>query len=462
VRSLWTSELGGLARDSVYVGIAQAAVSIADLVQIILVTHILGLTEYGRLALAVTVVALVGQFFDVRVGPAVTTFGARKMAHGVGAAAGVFQFGYLIDGVTGLLGFGAVAAVAPFLGPHLVGGDGSKLVVLYGLTLLASTLDESSVSILRLLGRFRLITFYTICLEGLRIVFVAMGLLLFHNLLGVILALLLYDVIGAIAIAGLAVATFHNESGVTLLATPVVAAAAEDRRPMMKMVLHTNVVSYGRLAQAQLPAVLLGAISGVTQVAVYKIATAAAAGIGRLVDPAFAALLPRISRLWAADRRGEIQRLVKSATLIASAALTTTLVLFIILRFPIIDLLGGTDVPRSAATVLILVAAAQVVNGVVFWNYPLLYASGRAGLVAGIALLGGFVQTALLLALIPSSGAVGAASALLVSQVLVNVAATIYALRSLQEPGGGLDTRSRVVTSADSASARPRSEIDLG
>jgi O-antigen/teichoic acid export membrane protein len=460
-RSVWTTELGGLARDSIYVGTAQAAVSAADLVQIVLVTHLLGLKAYGRLALAMTVVALVGQFFDVRVGPAVTTFAARRMKDGVGAAAGIFRFGYLIDGVTGLLGFGAVAAVAPFLGPHLVGRDGSKLVLLYGLTLLASTLDESSVSILRLLDRFRLITFYAICLEALRIGLVAVALVLYHSVLGVIVALLLYDVIGAIAIAAFALAAFRTDSGGRGLTTPAVGAAADDRRPMLKMVLQTNVVSYGRLAQVQLPAVLLGAISGVTDVAVYKIATAAAAGIGRLVDPGFAALLPRISRLWASGGGLEIRRLVKSASLIAGGAMAAILVLFTILRFPIIDVLGGAHVPRSAGTVLILVAVAQAVNGVVFWNYPLLYASGRAGLVAKIALLGGVVQTAVMLALIPSFGAIGAASALLASQAVVNAAATIYAARSLQRPSVGLGRGSTLVTSADPASVS-RSEIEIG
>jgi O-antigen/teichoic acid export membrane protein len=462
VRSLWTAELGGLARDSVYVGAGQAAISIADLVQIILVTHLLGLTEYGRLALTVTVVALVGQFFDVRVGPAVTTFGARKMNHGIRTAGGVFQFGYVIDGVTGLLGFAAVAAVAPFFGPHLVGGDGTELIVLYGLTILVSTLDETSVSILRLLDRFRLITFYTIGVETLRIVFVAGGLMLSRSLLSVILALLLYELIGAIAIAAFAGASFRVESGGTRLTTLAIRTVAEDTRPMMKMVLHTNVVSYGRLAQVQLPAVLLGALSGVTQVAVYKIATAAAAGIGRLTDPAFAALLPRLSRLWIEQRRAEIQRLIRSATLIASAAMATMLVLFVVLRFPIINLLGGEDVPRSAGTVLILVAVAQVVNGIVFWNYPLLYASGRAGRVARIALLGGFVQIAAMLVLIPVFDAIGAATALLLSQIVVNAAATIYASRCLHVPRAGSGQHARPVTSADPASTKPRSEVDVG
>jgi hypothetical protein len=79
-------------------------------------------------------VVLVGQFFDVRVGAAVTTFGARRFECSPAAALGVFEFGYLVDFAAGVLGFVVVAALAPLVGPALVGGDGTNLTVLYALT----------------------------------------------------------------------------------------------------------------------------------------------------------------------------------------------------------------------------------------------------------------------------------------------------------------------------------------
>ena len=70
---------------------------------------------------------------------------------------GIFQLSYLIDAIAGVLSFAIVAALAPFIGPRLVGRDGTLLIVLYALTLLISTVDETSVSVLRLLDRFRLL-----------------------------------------------------------------------------------------------------------------------------------------------------------------------------------------------------------------------------------------------------------------------------------------------------------------
>ena len=142
-----------------------------DLVQLALITHVLGLDELGRLALVLSFVVLVGQFFDLRIGTAVTTFGARRLATGdLRGLAGATQFGYLLDATTGILGFAVVAALAPIVGPSLIGDQGTLLILLYGLTLLASTTNESSVSILRLFDRFRLVAFYSIGLESARVV----------------------------------------------------------------------------------------------------------------------------------------------------------------------------------------------------------------------------------------------------------------------------------------------------
>src|SRR5205823_1322346 len=110
-RAFRRTELGGLAHDSFHIGIWQGAVSVADLVQLALITHILGLTAFGRLALAMSFVVLVGQFFDVRVGTATTRFGAGRLVAGdVEGFAGLFQLSYLIDAFAGVVGFAIVAS----------------------------------------------------------------------------------------------------------------------------------------------------------------------------------------------------------------------------------------------------------------------------------------------------------------------------------------------------------------
>lgn len=424
-------ELGGLAGDSVSVGVWQAATSVADLLQIALITHALGLTEYGRLALVIAFVTLVGQFFDVRVGTAATTFGARKLDRSTPrAAAGVFQLSYAIDVLTGVVGFAVVAALSPVVGPSLVGDEGVTLIVVYALTLLASTVDESSLTVLRLLGRFRLIAAYTVAVEALRIGLVAAAVVLFDDLTGVVLALLLYEILAGAANAVAATGAFRRASDGVRLTRRSPGLARAERREMLGMVMHTSVVSYARLAQVQLPTIVVGAIAGATQAGLYKVGTAAATIVGRLADPPYAALLPRISRLWAGGRRAEVRRLVGRASLVSAPALALAFTVVVILQTPILDAIGG-GAAEAASAVLVLAALAQAVNGALFWNLGVLYVAGRSRLVAVIAIASAATQLLLLSVLVPTMEATGAGVAFLVSMVGANVAITWAALRAL-------------------------------
>lgn len=433
------SELAGLAGDSFYVGIWQAAMSVADLVQLALIAHLLGLTEVGRLALVMSFVALVGRFFDVRVGTASTTFGARRLhANDARGAAGVFQLSYLVDATTGVLSLVIVAALAPVVGPHLIQGDGTKLILLFALTLLVSTVDDTSITILRVLDRFRLIAAYTVCLQGLRIAFVVAALLVSRSLTAVLVSLLAYDLVGAVVNAFMAARVFRRSCGFSLRAPAL--GAFREKRPMLRMMFHTNLVSYARLAQVQLPTLLVGTLSGATQAGVYKIGTAAGLMVGRLADPAYSALLPRLSRLWAAERRAEIRRLIDRATLIATSAMALALIFMIALRQPVLELIGG-HAALVAATVLVLTAVAQAVDGALFWNVGVLFAAGRSRSVSLIVIGGAVLQLGLLVPLTVLFDANGAAIAFCVTMITTNLVLAASAMRVLagaspsQEPG---------------------------
>jgi O-antigen/teichoic acid export membrane protein len=180
----------------------------------------------------------------------------------------------------------------------------------------------------------------------------------------------------------------------------------------------------------QLPTLLVGILGTPIQVGLYKVGTAAGAIVGRLADPAYGAVLPRISRLWAAGRRGELRRLIERATLVSAPVMVVAALSVIVLRDPILRILGGGG-GAGAATVLILACVANAVNGTLFWNIGVLYASGRSGLVAIIAVAVVMLQTALLAALVPFYGANGAAVALVAGVVASNAIATLFGLRVL-------------------------------
>ncbi len=433
MKRLRGGELRQLFGDSAYAGVWQAATSVADVVQIVLITHALGLEDYGRLALAIGFVVLVGQLFDLRVGVATTIFGAEHLPHDPRRAAGIFQLSYAVDAATGLLGFAVVVAAAPFVGPALIGDEGTALIVLYSLVLLAQTVDESSFTILRLLDRFRVIAGYTVAVEAARIALVAGALAVFGTLEAVALALVAHRIVAGAAAAVAATVVFRRVTGAALTHSAL-DEVREERREVFRTMLHTNVVSYARLAQTQLPTVVVGAVAGATQAGLYKVGMAAAVFVGRLADPAYVALLPRLSRMWSAGRRDEMRRLIERLAAVSLPAVVMVSGLLILFREPVLQVLGGAQASADGGTVLILGALAHAVNAGLLWNIPTLYATGRARVVARLAVAAAAVQMLTLLPLVTAYDASGAALSLLLSMVVLNVGATVRAVSALREP----------------------------
>jgi O-antigen/teichoic acid export membrane protein len=380
------------------------------------------------LAIVVATVAIVSRFFDVQVGDAMIAFAAERLRRDPKGTTGVVQFAYAIDFVAGIVGFAAVATVlAPAFGDDLVGPDGQQLMTLYGLTLLAATVDTTSLALMRLLGRFRFILAFTATREVVRFTLLGGVLASGGGLRGAIVALVIAEgLTGVIAIVAASRAV-RDRLGARL--TDRSRFASRDmRRGMLGMVFHTNFVSYSKIAVSQGPAVLLGAFHGPLEAGLYKIGTSIAAALGKLSDPAWAAMTPRLARLWNAGRPDEIQRLLYQSTVVAFTVMATIAVAAAAAREPLLRLFGGEEA-TAAGTVLVLALIAKVVNGTFFWNTSALYATKHARTASRLYLSGAAVFIPLLVVCSHKWGANGAAAAGVVWALQVNGTLTLAALR---------------------------------
>jgi O-antigen/teichoic acid export membrane protein len=209
---------------------------------------------------------------------------------------------------------------------------------------------------------------------------------------------------------------------------PALVTVRSDLRVLFKTIFHTNIVSYARLAQSQLPTVILGLFAGPVTVGVYKVGSAAGLSVGKLTNPAGEAVLPRLSKLWVAGRMREMRHLLFVST--AAAATVNVLVgcALVAFRGPVLAALGGTQA-RAAGTVLIFTVVAVAVDGALFWNSPMLYAAGRPAIAAFFLAAGMVLQVALLFVFVGALKADGAALAMLISYLFFNIGLTIAAVR---------------------------------
>lgn len=424
--------MGGLAKDTGFVGVWQASIAAAALAQIVLITHAFGISEYGRFALVVAFVELIGGFFNLRVDYAAITFGARWLVRDKRGAAGVFQYSFAIDMVTTCAGVLLLTLLAFTAGRQVAGGDSTDLILVYAFALIGPVLSRASFVILRLLDRFALIATYQWALELGRVALIFLSIQLFDGLLAVMIAFVVGTLVAGAVNIGVAMRVFRRVHGLRLTRRHLGALDRTERRAMLKTTFHTLVIAYSRTVQSQGPTVLLGALAGTTQTGLYKVGMAASATIGKLIQPASNALLPRLSRLWAARRLPELRTLVFRASVISAAAMGVAFALLVIFQDPILRLLGGGRAGEAAGTVLLLGAAVQALYGLVFWHSTLLYAAGRTGPMSVVGVAAAVVQFLGLLALVPALGATGAALGYLLSQAVANAALITLALRTLR------------------------------
>lgn len=423
----------GFARDTLKLSVGTVVVVVGYATQIALITHFLGLGVFGVFSIVVSFVDLIGRLFNFQTGQMTMAFAADTLRSDSRRTFGIAQFAYVIDGVAGVLAFLVVCAAAPFAATALLGATdyGAGLFILYSVIMLLTTAEPTSIALLQLSGRFGMITRLTLIREALRFSLVLAALLITDSLYAVVAALVSMEAAMAVLWTTSATRAASTHLGGGSLWTPALDATKGMRRQMAGTVFHTNVISYVKILAAQGPTLLLGAMTSPVEVGAFKIGTSIGAIVGKLADPAWAAVLPRFAKLRAAGRRAEIRGLIRQTSLGALIATSALGIVAIVFRDPLLRLFGGEEA-LAAAPVLVLAVVGRIVNSTLFWNSPLLYALKRAGTASAVFVGTSVVFTPVLVICTYSWGATGTAAALLFWTVAANAGLSIAAIRALR------------------------------
>lgn len=441
VARLRQTQLGGLAYDTGFVAIWQGSIAAAGLLQIVLLTHAFGIAGYGRLAVVVAFGDLVGGLFNLRVSYAATTYGSRWLVRDPTVAAGVFQYSLVVDLASTLAAVPVLAVLAFTIGPHVAGPDSAPLIIIYSLSLIGPAMSRMSYVVLRLLDRFALISTYQWAIEFGRVALIFVVIQLYHSLLAVVIVIAFSTALAGIVNLVVMARVYRAAHGIWLGRSYLPGLDGESRTGMRKTMFHTLVIQYSRVVQTQLPTVLLGALAGNTQVGIYKLGTASTAIIGKIIQPASQALLPRISKLWAAGRIHDLRKLVFRASTISTVVMGVAFTAIVVFRDPVLHLLGGGPAGEAAATCLILGTGSQALYGLVFWHSTVLFAADRSGAMSAVSATAAVVHIIAMLVFVPLWQANGAALALVISQVLVTVSWSTLAVRTLRSATDTSDAR---------------------
>ena len=386
--------------------------------------NVLGITDFGRLALVLATVALFQLLLDLTSEEALVKYGFRYVeAQDWGRFRRLFELAFALKSASALVAGLLICALAP-VSDALFGVDLTvPLIVASPLPLLYS-FEGTAAAALLLRGRYDVRAFFLFVSMALRLVAIAIGAQ--YGVTETVVALVLAQLV--------ATAVLSTMGFVALLRFPRVARVplAQDRKEIVRFVLQSSLGTGIVSIRAWIAQILLGVVSTVDQVGLFRAAQAPQQGLGSLSSPVRLILLTDQTRQWERGRPEAVLAGVRRYMRGAAALMVVAVPVFWLLMPWLFDLLlpdYGDAV--DAARIVLLAGAIQLVYG---WSKSLPISIGRPNLRVVAHGIETVVLVPLLVVLGREWGATGAAFAVLASTVVFAVVWTVLLARIRTHP----------------------------
>jgi O-antigen/teichoic acid export membrane protein len=221
---------------------------------------------------------------------------------------------------------------------------------------------------------------------------------------------------------------------------------AEDRRAILSFVAQSSAATGVVSLRGGLAPLLLGAVTGTTQVGLFRVAQAPQTTFGALSSPARMVLLTEQTRDWERGHQAVVLRGVRRYSLVAFVLSLVVVPPLLVWVPDLIRLVNGARYlgATGAARLFVLTAAVQLVVG---WSKSFAVTIGRPGLRIWTHGLEALVVLPLVVALGAEWGATGAAGGVLAGACVFAVAWAVIFLR--MQPEDGRPSTPREVAAAE-------------
>ncbi len=368
-----------------------------------LVARALGLEQTGLVTLAMASVSIVVQFIDVRTSEALIRFMGNALARDErDEALSYFHIGLLVDVVVAVLALGLVLFIVP---PVLNGyADRDRLLPLFSIFVLTTPfaiLQNTFEAAFTIFRRFRLQTLLDIGVAVLSLV---------------LLVTLAASGMEAVmwGYVGVAVVNLLVTGGVSLWLLRQGLRGAhgtgyrERLRQFMPFAVHTSLMGSIKAAAVHFDALLLGALRGPADVALFDKARSALSLLSLPVSPVSSVIYPMMNEAWAKGDQPRLRYLIRRFIVFSLIVGLAGAVAFFIAADRLVWLIYGTEFAAAAGLIRIMVIGI-VLELVMGWVRTVAMVAGRPQLVTYTGLTAIIGRYAAAVPLIGALGAAGAA-----------------------------------------------------
>jgi O-antigen/teichoic acid export membrane protein len=395
----------------------------------IVAARVFGLEEFGVFATALVVVGFFQTLLDLTVEESLTKYGFRYVAGGDwGRLRRLFRQALLLKLAGGLLATTLLFALAPFADALFDADDVEQALLAAALLPLVQASENVGATALLLHSRYDLRGVYQAGSAGLRLLAIVVAAP--YGVTEALLAIVVAQAVSTVVISAVGAAALRRFP--TGPQTQLGDDVPEIRSFVLQSTLATGVISL----RTTLVPLVLGVVSGTTQVGLFRIAQTPQTGLAAASSPARLVLMTEQTRDWERGERARILAGLRAYSKWAGALMLVAVPLFFLAMPWLIELVFGADYD-DAATAARIVLIAAAIHFVLGWSKSLPVTIGRPGLRIVTHGLETLVAIPLVAVLGAEWGATGAAVAVLASTLVFAAAWVVVVARLRDEVHAG-------------------------
>jgi O-antigen/teichoic acid export membrane protein len=415
---------------------------------------LLGAASFGVLGTITVFSSAINRLFSFRMSEMVVKYMGESLAHDdrMRAAAAV-KAGMLVEGLTSLAAFAALAALAPVGAIYIVkDASTTPLFLVYGLSILANLINESSTGVLQVTNHYRSQALIYFIQTVLVAVLLGLAAVYHASLMEVLLIYLAGKVILGMGPVLVAFYWLPRTLGKDWWRAPL--SVLPPWRQVVRFSLSTNfngtVTQIARDSEVPIVSFFFGTAAA----GYFKMALALINLIVQPINPFISTTYPEITRAFAAQEWKRLRSLLSRVTLISASWTGLVAVALFVgheILFEPFTIFGHTfkllvEYAPAYPVLMILLIGYGMAN-IFFWNRPLLLAQGLADYPFWVSFWTMLAKVGLALVLLPRTSYLAEAG-LLSGYFIITVGLIVW--RGLR----GIDRAEGEVKLQESAEAR--------
>ena len=409
--SRWRQDhvLGRVVRNSGYL----FASNVISALLSIITANLLGVRIFGVLGIVISTVSNVNRLLSFRMGDVVVKYMSDHLAKDEKqAAAAVVKASGLVEGLTSLLAYGILAALAPLAAKHLADDPTTlPLFLIYGLSILSNITTETATGVLQVGGHYRsqaLINFIQSVATAVILVYAYISQ---TGLITVLAAYLTGKMILGLAPIVLALYWLPRMLGKDWYKAPL--SLLPPRREFIRFSLSTNFSSTINMVSRDSEVLWVGYFFSPLEAGYFKTALAIINLVVMPITPFISTTYPEITKCVARFNWRRLRRLLSRVTTIAAVWTGAVAVGLMLFGEPVLfrdwTIFGRSfhvyrpEFLPSLPVLMILLVGFGTAN-ILFWNRPLLLSLGRADVPLRVGFWGMVIKVALAFVILPGAG----------------------------------------------------------